>query len=876
MKVRAIRLAECGRFRAPVALEGLGGGLDIVAGPNELGKSTILKALRFALTERHSSKKAEQLKPYDGGAPTIEVDLEIGAQRWRLRKRYLAQKSVELMRLDGVERLRGEDAEARLTALIDGPDGGGRFPLLWLAQGDALAPLALKDQSRSQIMAALTRDIQDVASGEGVRALQDQIAVRLSALLTQHAVPRPTGRYALALKRAKDAAEALERANQRVLLAATQLVRLEDLRTRETALAEPLRSGALARAVQTARHAVDAAREAAGRAAQAREAMTAAEQRHDAAARDQADHDRAISGLEALGQRIAADATELSGLADRRAAESPAADAARAAAGHAEAAIAALEAEQASSLAHEQRAKLLAERDRLRTARTEAIALAARATELARDAALIIVDDDSLQMAQHEAGAIAVLEARRAAAATRIEIAYVPGAARPIMVDGTPLDHGARLDTTAPLVLDIAGVGRITITPAAAHDHAALEPQLGRHRARLTDLLAAAQAESASAMEAMLRRRRGLESELARISVRAAALAPDGVAVLSAKAEAVEAELASMAMNAMPEAPRSARAVSDALAAARLSLQQARNAASQAAERIAALAAVDAGLKASMEARREQYATLEMQLPALEQRADTRAAFVVARQTAEQHLNEAARIFAGWREKSPDAEGLACHEGRLLAAETSLVQRTSELKRIGEEAARVEGELAGLRNEDAASMAEAFDVDARAATVEVAHVAEDVAALQLISAEIAAEQAATKDRFHGPIVSRLATYVDDVLPGASIGFGTALEPEVLQRAGSLEPIDRLSDGTREQIAVLVRLAFARLLADTGKAVPLILDDALVYSDDARIERMFRALSQAASAHQVLVLTCRTKAFEGLGGNRVVLADWAMT
>ena len=58
MKISAIRLKEVGRFREPVALEGLSGGLDVLAGPNELGKSTILKAVKLALFEKHTSKQA--------------------------------------------------------------------------------------------------------------------------------------------------------------------------------------------------------------------------------------------------------------------------------------------------------------------------------------------------------------------------------------------------------------------------------------------------------------------------------------------------------------------------------------------------------------------------------------------------------------------------------------------------------------------------------------------------------------------------------------------------------------------------------------------------------------------------------------------------
>ncbi len=62
----------------------------------------------------------------------------------------------------------------------------------------------------------------------------------------------------------------------------------------------------------------------------------------------------------------------------------------------------------------------------------------------------------------------------------------------------------------------------------------------------------------------------------------------------------------------------------------------------------------------------------------------------------------------------------------------------------------------------------------------------------------------------------------------------------------------------------MRLAFARLLAKSGQHAPLILDDALVYSDDDRIEKMFDALHGTANDLQIIVLSCRQRAFRELG------------
>jgi uncharacterized protein YhaN len=77
---------------------------------------------------------------------------------------------------------------------------------------------------------------------------------------------------------------------------------------------------------------------------------------------------------------------------------------------------------------------------------------------------------------------------------------------------------------------------------------------------------------------------------------------------------------------------------------------------------------------------------------------------------------------------------------------------------------------------------------------------------------------------------------------------------------------------REQLSVLTRLAFARLLARDGRPAPVILDDALVYSDD-RIEKMFDALHRQSRDQQIIVFSCRQRAFQRLGGNVLQMTEW---
>ena len=51
-------------------------------------------------------------------------------------------------------------------------------------------------------------------------------------------------------------------------------------------------------------------------------------------------------------------------------------------------------------------------------------------------------------------------------------------------------------------------------------------------------------------------------------------------------------------------------------------------------------------------------------------------------------------------------------------------------------------------------------------------------------------------------------------------------------------------------------------------MPVILDDALVFSDDERIEQMFDAINRAGRNQQVIVLTCRARSFASLGGRQL--------
>ena len=134
-----------------------------------------------------------------------------------------------------------------------------------------------------------------------------------------------------------------------------------------------------------------------------------------------------------------------------------------------------------------------------------------------------------------------------------------------------------------------------------------------------------------------------------------------------------------------------------------------------------------------------------------------------------------------------------------------------------------------------------------------------------------AEQEA-KERYLSPVLNRVRPYLQLLFPGANICIDENLHiTGVVRQFGHEEAFHRLSIGTQEQIAVLVRLAFAEMLVEQGQPATIILDDALVYSDDRRMGRMFDILNMVGKNVQVIIFTCREQLFEQLGGQPLSLA-----
>ena len=222
-------------------------------------------------------------------------------------------------------------------------------------------------------------------------------------------------------------------------------------------------------------------------------------------------------------------------------------------------------------------------------------------------------------------------------------------------------------------------------------------------------------------------------------------------------------------------------------------------------------------------------------------------------------------------QKTRPAETVAGMDARIAryqqAKDTYLADRQQTKQEIAVLESRIEREEGvGIEEQVAAAqrLAESLELDC-------ARYVREIKILELLLQNLETAEQAAKERYMAPIVRRVTPYLQTLFPGAAIHCNEEFQiTGIVRELQQTESFTGLSDGTQEQIAVLTRLAFADMLVERGKPAMIILDDALVYSDPERMERMFDLLTHAATRTQILIFTCRGELFTRLGGHRLRL------
>ncbi len=149
MRIRSVSVENFGTIDA-VDLE-FDGGMTVVCGPNESGKTTLRRAIWFALTRRATSQAEEirDIEPNEGGTPRVEVELERADGTYTLEKTFAGQSGSTTLRVDQegiVDTYSGEEADEKLREVLGfgafsgsppTPDHAGFWPVTWVKQGES-------------------------------------------------------------------------------------------------------------------------------------------------------------------------------------------------------------------------------------------------------------------------------------------------------------------------------------------------------------------------------------------------------------------------------------------------------------------------------------------------------------------------------------------------------------------------------------------------------------------------------------------------------------------------------------------------------------------------------------------------------------------
>jgi len=116
-----------------------------------------------------------------------------------------------------------------------------------------------------------------------------------------------------------------------------------------------------------------------------------------------------------------------------------------------------------------------------------------------------------------------------------------------------------------------------------------------------------------------------------------------------------------------------------------------------------------------------------------------------------------------------------------------------------------------------------------------------------------------KERSQAPILKSASGYFAQITGGEFEGLindDSNNIPVIAAKrpGGAILSVEAMSEGTRDQLYLALRMAALKLQRERGVDLPVILDDVLMASDDVRAGCIFKALADFSTSGQVIVFT----------------------
>jgi len=865
-----LRLQQVRKF-AGLELADLRPGLNLFAGPNGAGKSSVVRAIRAAFLERHSSSSATDLRPEhdSSAAPSVALEFFLLGQSYRLEKSFLKKKRCDLT--SGSRHWSAQEAEDHLAQLLgfgfpakgSKPEHWGVPGLLWVEQGaspqDFKTSLghagqhlhaALHSQAASEQTSALA-----ATAGDG---LIGQLEQELGALIGKSG--KPVGPLAQLLQALHD---------DQARLAALE-ASIADYRSQVDALAQLVQAQA-----EDERLRPETAWQAELARAQAHRQQ--AQQLQQSYQQGQQQQEHLQRQMDWLTQTLQAQATQVQRLEQRKQAQAQARDDVEQARQHlagcrqeAERLHQALEQarqqwQQAQEAQHRARQRSELEQrwqasqkqqQVLQENWQQAQVCLQKVKQIAHDLSAITIKKTDVSRLQQLERAVHIASAQYQAAATVVAFDLPAGAAVPWQSDGAAgsWQGQGQMALDAATVVQLPGGGQLTITPAG-QEAAQARQRLAHAQGQLATALTQLGVVDGDAAQVLWERQAQGQQQLALAEQALQLHAPQGMELLHTQLQQVQAQTQAYAAQweqipaAVADSPAWAGAQSTAQAAEQAwqqgqqQLQQAQQTLALAEQQHHIAQREYTALAEQLQQAPAQQAQDQQQLVQLQ----TQAAALQQSLQAQARALQAPELQLAHQDIERLQKSLAAHAQQSQARKEKIAALRAHLDAVG---------ASGLE-ETAALLAATVAQQERRAKAQQRR----ADALQLLVQRLKAARLAAVQRLQAPLARRLQHYVRLLQPGATLELDGQLAPAHIHAdAGGvgtfMGAVELLSYGSQEQLGILSRLAYADVLREAGQPTLLMLDDVLVHSDAQRLAQMKRALFDAAQRHQVLLFTCR--------------------
>ena len=875
MRIKSLSFRNVGPFGAEgVRLEGFTPGLNVVCETNEFGKSTVLRALEMVLFKPFSSAdkhiKALRTANCEDG-PEGEIMFSSEGKDYRFTKRFLKSKGARLQDAQTHQDIAIDRAaeEALATLLRSDKFEGGPSGLLWVRQGMSMDGIA----DNGQIASRLEGELGTLVGGERARDYLERVTRELGEVLTASGKVKKSG----ALSTAQEAVRSTE-------TELAEAIRLRDMTSsigieldRVTDDIERVSGEAdhedLAQQIATTREAMAQARQFADMLALVEAKQAQAVAAAERASTRQAEHISALVTYNDTAEKLKrAEANHVNETDKFKDLESRRSDIRAMIAEHEarQEEIFQARAKRDSLAQQSQRLDLLKQKlqhyhallEQLSALEDEQAKLTDNISDLP---SLTRADVETLRQIDNE---IRQYEAELSAFSTRLYLDVAKHGQGKVTLDGKPLKTGP-VELSGGQSLLIEGVGSLRSDDSRLQE---TTQQRDLAKENYTELLQRFGVLNVTEASKAADQRQALEADRKRVTADIARLAPEGRVAIETNFKMAETEardLADLLETSEPDFNMS----DDTDILEQLRAQRAK------------LDVMDQALQLARQALAKsetEQARLRERLNGLNLATDDAKRKTQADALAGEKLKAESDV----RAMSVDVETL-----KSRAPDQPLDMLTARLARLEQVAAQSRDRLESLKTKAAALQArrdavfEGADAEATVSELEdrLAAQQEDLARqvrakdVRLLLRDTLIEtQTRLRDVYTAPVSQELAPLLSRVIPGAQAELGESLGVDTVLRDGKVEQIGQLSGGTQEQFSILTRLAYARLLARSGASAPVILDDALVYADDARRDAMFDVLGLVSSGEmpiQIIYLSCHAGATARLGGTRIIPQPW---